>query len=171
MTKISYAQNAWICVDLLAPIEVTRLAVKGGQEFQLNVDDRCGNVTEFVSTSCKEEPLKTISCRLSNNTFRVTVTGLKTDEDCVMIKAITDSGISSNNSILKIPYDGEHCDSVLCRPRQGAFFVGSGLSEDKGKRLPSLSRLYFFYSLLWWLSFIYAAGTGRGRQVKTVALH
>ena len=149
---------------------MTRLAVKGGWEFQLNVDDRCGNVTEFVSTSCTEEPLNTISRRLSNNTFRVTVTGLKTDQDCVMIQAITDNGISSIYSILKIPVEGEYCDPVLCQPHQGAFL----LVQARWWRIIRWLSLLFLslsrrlYSLLWLsLSFINSGGNGgTGIQVK-----
>ena len=91
-------------VDLLAPIQLnsTRVVIKGGYAVQFYVEEKCGNVREFVSTSCLEKPLTTKSSQLTRHTFWVNITGLKTSQHCVMVKATTVTEISSKYAVIEI---------------------------------------------------------------------
>ncbi|XP_065826068.1 cell adhesion molecule DSCAM-like isoform X2 [Oscarella lobularis] len=91
--------------DLLAPIQSlsrSLVALKGGYAVQLFVEDRCGNATEFVSKSCAEKPLKTDFVPLTRQMFWVNITGVEMDQHCIMIKAITDNGVSSKYATIEI---------------------------------------------------------------------
>ena len=66
------------------------------------MEDRCGNATEFVSKSCAEKPLKTKFAPLTRQMFWVNITGVEMDQHCIMIKAITDNGVSSKYATIEI---------------------------------------------------------------------
>ena len=90
---------------MLAPIQSlsrSLVALKGGYAVQLFVDNRCGNATEFVSKSCAEKPLKTEFAPLTRQMFWVNITGVEMDQHCIMIKVITDNGVSSKYATIEI---------------------------------------------------------------------